>query len=230
MSTKRIEYKNGDIVGNFKFIKDDGIHIKAGGSKARKAIFMCECGNEISKPIYIIKSKRIKSCGCKREELLQQARTHHGLSKHPLMKRWDAMIGRCYRSNVKYYYNYGGRGITVCEEWKNNFKSFYDWSIANGYDDGLTIDRIDNDGNYEPSNCRWVTRTVQSRNTRKLFSSNTSGYRGAIFMKKNKKWCSKITINDKSVHIGVFNSAQEAGIAYDKYVIDNNLEHTKNFG
>ena len=77
------------------------------------------------------------------------------------------MKERCNNKNNKSYKNYGGRGIKVCKEWSENFMSFYNWSINNGYKEGLTIDRINNDGNYEPSNCRWITRKEQNRNYRK---------------------------------------------------------------
>ena len=78
-----------------------------------------------------------------------------------LYRIWANIKTRCYNSNIPNYKRYGGRGITMCEEWKNNFQSFYDWSMSHGYSDELTLDRIDNDGNYEPSNCRWVTMKEQ---------------------------------------------------------------------
>ena len=77
------------------------------------------------------------------------------------------MKTRCYNPNFIYYCNYGGRGIIICDEWLNDFKAFYEWAINNGYKEGLTIDRINNDGIYEPSNCRWITRAEQNRNQRK---------------------------------------------------------------
>ena len=76
------------------------------------------------------------------------------------------MKNRCFNPNTPRYKDYGARGITVCDEWKDDFKSFYDWSMSNGYSDDLTIDRINNDGNYEPSNCRWVTQMIQANNSR----------------------------------------------------------------
>jgi hypothetical protein len=88
-----------------------------------------------------------------------------------LYEVWKAMKKRCFNKNCKIYADYGGRGITVCEEWVSDFVSFYNWSMQNGYAEGLTIDRIDNDGNYEPSNCRWTTHDVQIKNRRKYKNS-----------------------------------------------------------
>lgn len=91
----------------------------------------------------------------------------HGLSYHPLHRIWDKIKYRCLNSNAPCYHNYGGRGIEICPEWKNDFQNFYDWSMSNGYKENLTIDRIDVNGNYEPSNCRWATTKTQSTNTRR---------------------------------------------------------------
>lgn len=90
----------------------------------------------------------------------------HGLSLTKLHRVWWGMIERCYKVYDKNYPDYGGRGITVCDEWKSDFQAFYDWAMSNGYKQGLSIDRINNDGNYEPSNCRWATPSQNSRNRR----------------------------------------------------------------
>lgn len=90
----------------------------------------------------------------------------HGKRNTRLYGIWLQMKNRCFNTKTERYKDYGGRGITVCDEWKNDFTKFYDWSISNGYQENLTIDRIDNDGNYEPSNCRWVTVKTQNRNAR----------------------------------------------------------------
>jgi len=90
----------------------------------------------------------------------------HGLKRTRLYRIWQAMKTRCYNPNFVRFKDYGGRGITICNEWLNDFQAFYDWSIKHGYQEHLTIDRINNNGDYEPSNCRWVTNTIQVNNSR----------------------------------------------------------------
>ncbi len=153
----------------------------------------------------------------------------HGESGTRLYKIWQGMKNRCYNPNCERYVHYGERGIYVCEEWKNNYLVFRLWAINNGYKKDLTIDRINNDGIYEPINCRWATRCVQNRNTQILQKNNTSGYRGVSLDKNAIKYRTVIHVNSIKIHIGYFKCSFCAAIAYDKYVIENNLEHTMNF-
>lgn len=125
----------------------------------------CDCGTIKEYALGSLKSGNTKSCGCKKGHLVGVSHYVHGLVYHPLYHKWNGIKMRCYSLKYKSYHTYGGRGIKVCDEWLNNFMAFYDWSIANGWQDGLQIDRINNDGNYEPGNCRYVTREVNQRNT-----------------------------------------------------------------
>ena len=126
----------------------------------------------------------LKSCGCLKKEQydvnLKRSGSEptkydsKGLSKHPLYSKWINMKKRCYDVHSNSYKCYGGRGIKVCDEWLYSFHAFYDWSIENGWEDGLEIDRIDNNGNYEPNNCRYVSRkeNCNNRSTTRKFEVN----------------------------------------------------------
>lgn len=208
-----------------KLIQDLGMkYFGNQGKKTRYGIYECPiCLKHFetrSTDVKTGKSTKCKSCSSR------ISTTTHGLKNHRLYNTWIGIKKRVLNKESNKYKYYGGRGITICDRWldvKNFIEDMYPT-----YEEGLTIDRIDSDGNYEPSNCRWATKSVQSRNTRKLFSNNTSGYRGVSFRKLNNKFSSRIAINGKFIQIGYFETAKEAGYAYDKYIIDNNLEHTTN--
>lgn len=138
-----------------------------GVTKPRGKIYwtcLCECGRVKQIRGDHLKNGLIVSCGCFQDESRIITHTTHGYTGTSLYAVYNTMLARCENPNHSQFPVYGGRGISVCEEWKNSFDSFLEWALAAGYEEGLSIDRRDNDGNYEPSNCRWVTSKVQANN------------------------------------------------------------------
>ena len=149
----------GKVYGRLKVIKLD----KMAKTVNRKWICECNCGNIVSVAGNNLKNGHTQSCGCILREKQRNKFYKHGMSKTKIYSVWRTMKQRCTYEKNESYKNYGGRGITYCDEWEE-FEPFYEWAMANGYKEGLSIDRIDSDGNYEPSNCRWVTMKKQQNN------------------------------------------------------------------
>lgn len=149
----------------------------------------------------------------------------HGLNNHPVQCIWDNIKQRCYSVSNRDYHNYGGRGITLCDEWKDDLGAFYDYisKLPNYGKPGYTLDREDNDKGYYPGNVRWADRQTQIINQR-MRSSNTSGYIG-IYHMANGNWASKVMVNYISIHIGVYHTKEEAVEARNNYIKENNLAH-----
>lgn len=213
-------------------IKDLGMIYPKENSKQKKiyGLYKCYCGNEFKAISQNVEKGNTKSCGClksiKSSQRIKDRCITHGLTNHRIYPTWNNMISRCNDKKANCYKNYGGRGISVCERWLDISKFIEDMYPT--YQEGLTIDRIDVNGNYCKDNCRWTTKTIQSRNTRLICKHNTSGYRGVTFNKHRNKFMSQIMVNGKKIYLGLFIMAKDAAKAYDKYVIENNLEHTIN--
>lgn len=176
-----------------------------------KWLCKCDCGNETIVLTGHLKSGHTKSCGCYNSELTTKRNTKHGLSHTRLFKIWSHIKARCYNSKCERYINYGGRGIIICEEWRNSFKSFYDWAMANGYQEDLSIERINNNGNYEPNNCKWIPMEQQAKNKQNsvFYSFNGRNYslkelselfninKGTLQSRLQRKWSIEKALSTK---------------------------------
>ncbi|MDO4307225.1 MAG: AP2 domain-containing protein [Eubacteriales bacterium] len=147
---------------------------KYGTTKDRQIVWLCkcDCGREIIVKSGNLKSGHTRSCGCFMKDRISETQAIHRQSHKRLYNVWTSMKARCYNPNSQFYKHYGGRGIVICEEWKENYQAFHDWAMKSGYDSEApfgkcTIDRIDVDGPYAPWNCRWVDMKVQRHNRRK---------------------------------------------------------------
>lgn len=148
------------------------------------AVCQCDCGNIVETRLGRVINNETLSCGCVRKKYVDRKQADL------IYLVWFCMIRRCYNKQDEHYRLYGERGIIVCDQWKNSFSNFYDWAINNGYRKCLSLDRINNNGNYEPSNCRWTTQKQQCRNknTNKLITYNNETLCVV-------EWCEKLNLD-----------------------------------
>lgn len=136
----------------------------------RYHLCQCDCGNKCLVETAKLTTGHTKSCGCLKNKAYHWVHGHRHTRQYRI---WANMKTRCYNRRDPHYPRWGGRGIEICDEWLNDFEAFYTWANAHGYQDNLSIDRIDNDGNYEPNNCRWandITQNNNKRNTKKVIN------------------------------------------------------------
>lgn len=188
----------------------------------------CDCGNTKVIRGNSLTSGKTKSCGCyKMENILKGKQIRSNLSMTRIGRIWYHMNERCHNEFDKGYKNYGMRGISVCEEWNrdnpNGLENFYNWSLENGYDKKLSIDRINVDGNYEPNNCRWTNNHVQSANKRQG-RRNKHGYTGIICLSYlEKPYRFTLSYKGKKYSSKQYSTVKEAVESRNQYIIDHNL-------
>lgn len=173
---------------------------------------VCECGKRIVAAGNSLKTGNTKSCGCSKGELISQTHKKHGhASNHstsPEYRAWNHMIARCENQNIYNYCDYGGRGIKVCERWRHSFENFLE-DMGERPTSSHSLDRIDVNGNYEPSNCRWADSMLQAFNKR-LPKNNTTGVKGVYWVKRKRKFSAEISYRKKHVHLGLFDTKEDA--------------------
>lgn len=168
-------------------------------NRPRKAMFLCECGNEKSISINDVKSGCTLSCGCYHASIMAGMSTH-GMAHTKIHNTWKRIVQKCTNSKNPDYKYYGGRGILMCDKWRNSFEAFY--ADMGDVNDGMTIDRIDNNGNYEPSNCRWATRLEQARNTRQNCNLIFNGKTRCIAAWAEEIGINRVTLSDRINKLG----------------------------
>lgn len=160
----------------------------------RRVIGKCDCGKTKEFNLYRLTGGLTNSCGCMIGIETSKRQTTHGLTKHPIFNVFKKMKDRCYNPKHESYKDYGGRGIIICDLWKNNFTEFYNWCIKNNWQKGLQIDRVNNDGNYEPSNCQITTPKINSVNKRNTIRLTYNGRTMAL-----SQWCEELGLEHETM-------------------------------
>lgn len=208
-----------------KIIKELGM-VQVNHYKVRKTEYECHiCKSSFVADTSAVNRGKITKCNkCPRIK----PKSKHGDTGKRLYRIWSLMKDRCANANNVNHKYYGGRGIKVCDDWSLEYIKFKEWALSNGYSDDLTIDRINNDGNYEPNNCRWANYSEQALNRSVAGSIKLRGV-SLIDNNRKNKYRASIKHDGKSIHIGCFDSELKAAIAYDNYIVENNIKKIRNF-
>lgn len=223
MKRKFYQFKIGDKSGKLTIVEILGRRLD---HKRRELFYLCkcDCGNFIEMGHNGFQQGHTRSCGCLISEVLKGKPKTHGLTHHPYYKVWSNIRHRCFDVNHKDYLYYGGRGIEMYHEWVNDPTLFLEYleSLPNYNTPNVTVDRIDNNGNYEPNNLRFVSRIKQCNNQR-IRKDNKSGYKGIWHDIQTDTYRVTVGINGTNVYCGTYKEIQDAIRARDIYIIKNNL-------
>lgn len=190
-----------------------------------KGLFHCNrCGNNIETLITYVRTNKKKDCGCVSKEKRRIRLTKHGLHNTPEYKAWLGMKARCYNKKYGHYDRYGGRGIIVCDEWKNNFLQFYE-DMGKKPSSDYQLDRINNDGNYCKENCRWVTPSQNCYNRTRYH--NKTGFTGVSVNTSSGRFSAWYSLNRKHIQVGTYDTPEEAYKARVEAMKKYNRTHSK---
>jgi len=194
--------------------------IKRSTEKTKYVYWVCKCtcGNKIDVLSNSLVRKKTISCGCSKVKRIIKYSTTHNMSRSPENICWINIKGRCSNKKRSDYKYYGGRGITVCDEWYNSFETFYK-DMGPRPSKNHSIDRIDSEKGYSKENCRWATKSEQVINTKKR-KIGSSKFKGVVFNKSKNKWETNIQFNYKRHYIGNYENEIEAAKAYDKKALE----------
>lgn len=170
------------------------VHQSSHPGSRTKWLCQCECGNTTIVTISRLRNGKTKSCGCLRKETCRKNFTIHGSYKLPLHAVWNTMLSRCNNKNSSSYLDYGGRGISVCEEW-HKYELFEAWAFSHGYISGLTIERVNNEKGYNPENCIWISKRQQARNKRNTRYLSFNGVSKSVL-----DWSDEVGISTSTIY------------------------------
>lgn len=191
----------GEVFGRLTVVSHGGY----GKYKETRWNCSCVCGNTKTINARSLVTGRSKSCGCLRKEITAVNRMSHGMTRTRTWNAWNTMIRRCYDSKTERYKSYGGRGITVCDTWREDFNNFLN-EMGEAPSDGHSIDRINPDGNYNVDNCRWANALTQARNKRAQKREGNGVYK----YKDRERWYALIRVNGKNEYLGYYDSIEKA--------------------